>query len=231
MTAPTTTTAFEPHAAALRDCVVDGVDARYEMVCDDGAVSRYFARHYLSFDAYECPLHAMAMANATGWVWDLGAGAGRHTLVLQALDSEVLAIDRSPTCAALMRRRGVKHVVCRDVFALRQGRADTMLLLDHGIGMAGTMQRLPSLLAHLRDRLAKGGNLWVDGSDSRGPAFLRRGYSEVSARLRYKSLTGANFRWLYVSKRQLIAAAEHVGLRCAYLAGVNRGPYLARLER
>lgn len=230
MTLPATTE-FEPHAAALRDHIIDGVDARYEMVCEDGSVTRYFARHYLSFDVHECQLHALAMASASGWVWDLGAGAGRHSLVLQALGNNVLAIDRSPLCVALMRRRGVEHAIYRDIFDLYHGQADTLLLLDHGIGMAGTFARLPALLAHLRNCLKPGGSLWVDGSDGRGPAFKRRGYSELRAHLRYGSLTGATFPWLYVSKRQLVTIAGQVGLQCAYVAGMSRGPYLARLQR
>ena len=226
-----TTTEFEPHAAALQDCILHDVDAYYEMLCDDGAISRYSARNYLSFDAYECPLHGLAMASASGWIWDLGAGAGRHALVLQALGDNVLAIDQSQLCVDLMRRRGVQHAVCRDVFDLHQGHADHMLLLDHNIGMAGTVERLPALLAHLRTRLSVGGSLWVDGSDGRGPAFLRRGYTELRGRLRYKALTGAEFPWLYVSKRTLTRMAEEVGLHCVYVVGISRGPYLARLQR
>ena len=227
----TTTTAFEPHAAALRDCIERDVDARYEMVCDDGSITRYAARHYLAFDAHECPLHAMAMATAEGWIWDLGAGAGRHSLILQHLGNDVLAIDRSPTCIELMRGRGVEHTACCTIQELFYGQADTLLLLDHGLGMAGTMDRVPLILRQLRARMKVGGSLWVDGSDGRGRAFLRRGYAELNAHLRYGELTGAPFRWVYLSQRALVQAAGEVGLHCAFVVGMRNGPYLARLQR
>ena len=53
------------------------------------------------------PLEREALELCGPRVIDVGAGAGRHALALQARRLDVCAIDVSPDCVALMRERGV----------------------------------------------------------------------------------------------------------------------------
>ena len=48
-----------------------------------------------------------------------------------------------------------------------QGKYDTLLLLMNGTGIAGKLERLPSLLNRLKELLADGGQILVDSSDLR----------------------------------------------------------------
>src|SRR5262245_61701367 len=54
------------------------------------------------------PHEQAAIQHATGRVLDIGCGAGRHSLHLQTLGLDVLAIDVSPMAIKTCRLRGVR---------------------------------------------------------------------------------------------------------------------------
>ena len=51
-----------------------------------------------------------ALEVASGAILDVGAGAGCHSLALQAMEKQVIAIDISPLAVETMRERGVHDV-------------------------------------------------------------------------------------------------------------------------
>ncbi len=95
---------------------------------------------------------------------DVGAGAGCHSLVLQEKGFDVTAIDISPLSVQAMKERGVKNVLEQDFFTLK-GQYDTILMLMNGIGIVGTLERLPKFFRQLDNILAPGGQVLCDSSD------------------------------------------------------------------
>ncbi|MCC6527296.1 MAG: class I SAM-dependent methyltransferase [Polyangiaceae bacterium] len=222
---------FEPHARALADFWRRGVSRPYLLETEDGERTLYAPEEYFSFGARSYALGAAALATARGRVWDVGAGAGRHSLILQKLGHEVVAFDRSASCVALMRERGVAQAVCRDAFELGDGEADTILMLDHGLGMAGTLDRLRELLALLCARLRPGGAILADGNDAAAARGERAGVRSVRAQLSYAHLRGPAFRWLWLDAPMLGALAARTGLVARELYRDERQSWLVRLER
>ena len=181
-----------------------------------------------------------ALKVASGHILDVGAGAGCHTLALQAMEKRVTAIDISPLAVETMRQRGVKDVLEQDFFSL-DGQFDTILMLMNGIGIVGTLSRLPAFFMQVDHLLAPGGQLLCDSSDicyifedEDGIIDLtgvEGYYGELSYQMQYKSIKGEPFPWLFIDAETLREHAAAHGFHCDILM---RGPhydYLARLTR
>jgi SAM-dependent methyltransferase len=95
-----------------------------------------------------------ALDMATGKTLDVGAGSGCHSLVLQEKGIDVTAIDISPLSVETMKERGIKKVMEQDFFTM-QGKYDTILMLMNGIGIVGTLERLPKFFRQLDNILLK----------------------------------------------------------------------------
>ena len=106
-----------------------------------------------------------ALAACRGRILDVGAGAGCHSLVLQSRGLDVDAIDISPGCVEVMRRRGVEKSYHRNILDLRNSRYDTVLMLMNGIGISGSLDGLNLFIQHLDTLLAPSGQLLVDSTD------------------------------------------------------------------
>ena len=181
-----------------------------------------------------------ALKVASGHILDVGAGAGCHTLALQAMEKRVTAIDISPLAVETMRQRGVHDVLEQDFFTL-DGQYDTILMLMNGIGIVGTLSRLPAFFMQVDHLLAPGGQLLCDSSDicyifedEDGIIDLtgvEGYYGELSYQMQYKSIKGEPFPWLFIDAETLREQAAAHGFHCDILM---RGPhydYLARLTR
>ncbi len=181
-----------------------------------------------------------ALQSATGFILDVGAGAGCHALALQAMEKRVTAIDISPLAVATMRERGVKDVLEQDFFTL-DGRYDTILMLMNGIGIVGTLSRLPAFFMQVDHLLAPGGQLLCDSSDISYVFEDEDGfidltgiegyYGELTYKMQYRDVKGEPFPWLFIDPETLREQAAAHGYHCDILV---RGPhydYLARLTR
>ena len=181
-----------------------------------------------------------ALRQASGHVLDVGAGAGCHSLALQAMEKRVTAIDISPLAVETMLQRGVHDVREQDFFTL-DGQYDTILMLMNGIGIVGTLSRLPAFFMQVDHLLAPGGQLLCDSSDL---CYLYEDddgiidltgvegyYGELTYQLQYKSIKGEAFPWLFIDPETLREQAVLYGYNCDIHV---RGPhydYLARLTR
>ena len=177
---------------------------------------------------------------ADGSILDVGAGAGCHSLALQAMEKRVTAIDISPLAVETMRQRGVKDVREQDFFTF-DGKFDTILMLMNGIGIVGSLNRLPAFFMQVDHLLAPGGQLLCDSSDL---CYLYEDedgiidltgvegyYGELTYQLQYKDVKGEPFSWLFIDPETLCDYAAAHGFYCDILM---RGPhydYLARLTR
>ena len=233
-------TANDPMGRAIADYHKDGKAARL----------RVFSP---MFDEDEIPVKTLfrtmeempvieqeALRLAHGSILDVGGGSGCHSLALQQMGKQVTAIDISPLCVGTMRERGVLDVREQDFFTL-QGRYDTILMLMNGIGIVGSLSRLPAFFMQLDALLAPGGQVLCDSSDicyifEDEDGFIDLTgidgyYGELTYQMQYKEIKGEPFPWLFIDPETLTGQAEAHGYRCDIIAHGPHYDYLARLTR
>ncbi len=186
-------------------------------------------------DMPELELHALDLCH--GKVLDAGAGAGSHSLVLQDRGMDVTALDYSPGMCYVMRERGLEKVVHSDLFEYKENGFDSILMMMNGIGLAGSLDKLESLIKRLPDWLDKGGRLIFDSSDL---TFLAGGkknladmnfglsyYGEMTFRFGYRRLLGPWFRWIYADYKTVEKIAVRYGFKIDKISEGKNNHYLA----
>jgi SAM-dependent methyltransferase len=108
-----------------------------------------------------------AMRLARGRVLDVGCGAGRVALHLQARGQQVVAIDVSPAAVDVARRRGVRDA---RVLALadvdeRLGRFDTVILYGNNVGLLGSRRSAIRILRRLHRLTSERGRILAESFD------------------------------------------------------------------
>ena len=181
-----------------------------------------------------------ALDMAKGRILDVGAGAGCHSLVLQKRGMDVTAIDISPLSVETMKERGVKKVLEQDFFAM-EGQYDSILMLMNGIGIVGTLERMPEFFKQLDKILAPGGQVLCDSSDISYVFEDEEGmidipnemdyYGEHSFRMQYKDTIGEPFDWLYIDEDTLKEKARRYGYTAEVMAEGEHYDYLARITK
>jgi SAM-dependent methyltransferase len=235
--------AMKPFGLALLDFWRGHKSATFTMIRDDGfqeevALSTFFR------GTDEFPgLEQMALDRCRGFVLDVGAGSGRHSLALQSKGHSVCSIDVSADAVRVMREAGALDCRQFDLLRFDGGRFDTVLMMGHGVGMAENIDGLRRLLEHLRTLLKPGGQVLLDALDPRAtsePLHLAyheanrkagRYYGEVRLQLRFKGHTGPVYGWLLVDPETLAKHAMAGGWSMDIVWRQADGNYLARLAR
>lgn len=209
-------------------------------VKSDIAETDYLPASYLFRDFKEMPPHEQkALQQARGDILDIGACAGSHSLYLQGLGYNVTSLDISPGCCEVMKERGLKNVVCADIFQFKVGTYDSILLLMNGIGISGSLPKLPALLEHLRTLLKPGGKIIFDSSDlqylyleedgSISIPLTEKYYGELIYNLQYKNLKSGKFPWFFIDPYTVEAVAGEVNFKTQFLANGPHYDYVACL--
>lgn len=230
----------DPMGHAIADYHATGKAGRLRVLSpmfeeDEIPVSTLFRSHD------EMPaIEQEALKAAHGSILDVGAGAGCHSLALQAMGQRVTAIDISPLAVATMRERGVLDVLEQDFFTL-DGQYDTILMLMNGIGIVGSLSRMDAFFMQVDHLLAPDGQLLCDSSDicyiyedEDGIIDLTGVdgyYGEVTYRMQYKGIKGDDFPWLFIDPETLHEQAAAHGFECDILAKGEHYDYLARITR
>ncbi len=237
---------IEPQHDAMGQAIADyhrtGHAARLRVLSSMFDEDEIPVSHLFRTYAQMPPLEQQALDMARGRVLDVGAGAGCHALALQERGLAVTAIDISPLSCQVMRERGIADVQQCDIMQPdRMERYDTILLMMNGLGVAGTVDGLRTLLERLRLLLNDGGQILTDSSDLRYVFEDEDGhldwnpadgyYGEVDFQMQYKRIKGNSFPWLYVDFQLLQHTAAQCGLRCEKFAQGQHYDYLARLTR
>jgi SAM-dependent methyltransferase len=183
-------------------------------------------------------LEQKAMSMCCGKILDVGAGAGPHSIYLSELGHEIQAIDTSPGAVSYLNSMNIP-ARCVDVKDLQNETYDTLLLLMNGIGIAGTKEKLPDFLSHLKTLLNPGGQILCDSSDV---AFLYEEedgsywmdlnaayYGNFKFQLHYKKASTEVFEWLYIDYESLHQIASSVGFKCKRLE-IDDHHFLAQLS-
>jgi ubiquinone/menaquinone biosynthesis C-methylase UbiE len=198
---------------------------------------KLFFREFDNFPEWE----KRAIELCTGNVLDIGAGTGRHSLVLQERGLPVCAIDIVPECVDVMKRRGLREAYCADVLEFNRGPFETLIGVMNGLTMVKSLERLPAFLRGIRRLTSSDGQYLVDSTDLRcsSDAALKtllekkiragRYFGELTARLEYKNRTGTLFQELFVDPETLRVAALDAGWNCEVVIRQDNGRYLARL--
>ncbi len=181
-----------------------------------------------------------ALKMAKGKILDVGAGSGCHSLWLQDKGLDVTAIDISPYSIETMKERGVVNVREQDFFTLEE-KYDTILMLMNGIGIVGTLDKLPDFFKHIDKILAQDGQLLCDSSDlcylyddKEGIAELLNSdkyYGELEYTMCYDDIKGDSFPWLYIDANTLRNYAEAHGFEMEIVRRGEHYDYLARITR
>jgi len=180
-----------------------------------------------------------ALTCCSGKVLDVGAGAGSHALALQQKGADVTALEISARAAQVAEERGVKENLVGDFFSLPPQPFQTLLFLMNGIGIAGTLERLPLFLETCKKWLAPGGQILIESSDilylyeeEDGSVLLDLNsgyYGELTYVMAFEKERGAPFPWLFIDFDLLQQYAAEAGLQAELLLQEEDAHYLARL--
>ena len=214
---------------------LEGRSAHEIMERDDGFIycgdpSEYFAP-FRRWPAVE----RRAMRFVRGRVLDVGCGAGRVALHLQARGHEVIAIDQSPLAVTVARRRGVKRTRVLPIADADTalGVFDTVVLLRNNFGLAGPEERAPKLLRDLHAITAGSGRIVTDSVDPgrlEDPA-LRTGGNGVRYRVRWRTYASPWFRYLMLQRSELERLVSGTGWHVARFLDDGSPRYVAILEK
>jgi SAM-dependent methyltransferase len=233
---------MKPFGLAVRDFYAGDVSSEVVFRRDDGlvntvAVSAFF-RGPLDFQ-----VDKVLLDRCTGKILDVGAGVGIHSLYLQNKSFTVYALDVSPEACQVMKRRGVKNIICSDVSDLPSGAFDTLLILGRSICMVETLSGLEEFLTRSRELLGPAGQILLNSLDvacTKDPRDLAyheinrkagRYIGEIRVNLEYKDLIGPRIGMLHVDPAELTRRADKTGWSCDVLLKEKDGHYAARLEK
>ncbi len=180
-----------------------------------------------------------ALKLSFGKILDIGAAAGSHSLLLQERGLDVTALEQSVSASEVMVNRGVKKVVCADLFDFHEKEFNTILLLMNGAGIGGTIEGLKRMLVHIKSLLTNDGQILIDSSDisylfeeDDGSVWFDLANDNYFGEMNYKVIfknTESDFKWLFVDYNKLSAIAKTVGLKCEMIEEGIHFDYLARL--
>ncbi len=207
--------------------------------------NKYGAPEEMPIDYYfraadELPeLEAFALEQCRGKVLDVGAGAGAHALPLQQRKLNVDALEISANACQVLKERGVKNIINKDIFKTEgKQNYDTVLLLMNGLGLSQDVNGMRDLLKHLKTFLAPGGQILFDSSDvyylydnalEKVEKPSDRYYGEIEYQYQYKNETGAWFKWLYIDYAFCAQIATEMGFAPELMAQDDEGHFLCRL--
>lgn len=232
---------MDPYGHALYDYFNGETSATITVHRDDGVVTPLPALVFFRKEEAFSPLEKTAQDLCRGFVLDIGAGTGCHSLALQKQGLRVLAIDLCPQAIEIMSARGVVETQRINVFDLPEGRFDTLLMMLHGIGMVETLAGLDRFLLHARSLTASGGRLIFDSLDVRHTSDPRhlayqeanrkagRYFGEIRMQFEYKGRKGPLFGWLHVDQETLAEHAGKAGWLSKTVYSQDDGNYLAQL--
>tara|TARA_R110000737_G_scaffold112818_1_gene145956 strand:+ start:255 stop:968 length:714 start_codon:yes stop_codon:yes gene_type:complete len=185
-------------------------------------------------------LEQKALKICQGEIFDVGCGAGSHSLYLQNKGLSVTSLDSSPGAIEVSKQRGLKNTINENFLNFEGKTFDTILILMNGVGLAGTLHGLEKFFEKLKSLLKTDGQILLDSSDiiymfendEDGGYWIPEDvnyYGEVSFSMEYKNKKSETFLWLYVDYNTLQRAANYSNLTCELVMEGEHYDYLARL--
>jgi len=215
---------------------------------DDGLLSlgQYGGKLYFSEYKDWQPIEKAAMKYVRGRVLDVGCGAGRHSLYLQAKGFDVTGIDNSPLAIKICRQRGLKKtkvMAFKDVGQFEPESFDTVIMMGNNFGLFGSFKLAQTLLKKLHRCTSPDALIIAMTRDpymTSDPAHVayhklnrKRGRmpGQLRIRVRFKGVIGNWFDYLLVSKDELKKIPQHTGWRVERFIDGIEGQYILVLTK
>jgi SAM-dependent methyltransferase len=214
---------------------------------DDGSInaSSYGPEAYFAPFRRWSKLERAALRLVRGRVLDVGCGAGRVAVELQARGHEVVGIDVSPLALEVARRRGAKDVRQLPVTQVgpELGRFDTIVMFGNNCGLFGSRRRAPWLLRRFKSVTSPAARILAASTDpytTDHPDHLayhehnrRRGRMAGQLRIRIRHGVHATpwFDYLLASPEELAELASGTGWELTRVIGEGGPSYVGVLER
>lgn len=184
-------------------------------------------------------IEKVALNAATGYILDVGAGSGCHSMALRKMGKNAVSVDISPLSVEVMKERGLDARLVNFYDSSFTETFDTVLMLMNGTGIIGNLDNIGTFFTRIRRLLRPGGCLLIDSSDLRylfeeedGSLMIDLAddyYGQVDFRMQYKDVQGGAFDWLYLDFNTLAYYAEENGFKAELLAEGEYYDYLAKL--
>jgi SAM-dependent methyltransferase len=186
-----------------------------------------------------------AITQVRGRVLDVGCGAGRVALHLQALGREVVAIDISPLAVKTCRLRGVRDARICSITQIsgRLGRFDTIVMFGNNFGLFGNLRRAQWLLRRFRALTSPEARIVAESRDPYAGANadhrryhqLNRRRGRLPGQLRLRVVYGHArtpwFEYLIVTPDEMRRIVEGTGWQVTRVIRQNGPTYVAVLEK
>ncbi|MFC2124181.1 class I SAM-dependent methyltransferase, partial [Bacteroidota bacterium] len=156
---------LRPFGKALLDYYGGQDDAKNMIIREDGNKADLPASIFFSDPESINPGDKVALSKCKGKILDVGAGAGRHSLILQERGFNVYAMEIIPEAVEVLKSQKILNIIHSDILDLNEGEFNTILLLGHGLGICQDLNGLEKILVHLKKILAPGGCLICDSND------------------------------------------------------------------
>ena len=219
----------------LVDCAASEIIER-----DDGFITSAGLNYFAPVRRWPA-VERRALRFVRGRVLDVGVGAGRVALELQARGREVVAIDVSPGAVEVARNRGVSDVrlLAFEEVDASLGHFDTVVMYGNNFGLFGSRAKARRLLRRLRPFVARIVATSNDPYATEDLAHLayherNRGRGRMSGqlrlRVRYRDLVGPWFEYLIVSPDEMADIVESTGWQLRRLVRDEGSYFVAVLD-
>ena len=224
---------MELHGQAMLDYLRGEEDAYCILRRDDGiAYPPIYARQFFYPNGLP-ELDKIALERCTGRVLDIGAGAGAHSLAIQARGLDVTSIDISAKAVKVMSERGCRHARVGDVFDSYSAPFDTILVILN-IGIVHDLDGLARFLKQLETLMTDDGRLITDSIDPRNSEDesyrrytkdkIANGHylGERKLRFEYKDQVSDWFEWVHIDPETLGRYVDEAGYSMRHLGSDGR---------
>lgn len=237
----------DAYGRELLDYYNEEEDVREIIEREDGwiGLSNGPAQYFLAYEDW--PDHQKAsISYAHGRVLDVGCGAGRVCLYLQAQGLEVVGIDNSPLALEVCRLRGCKNVSLTPIEKVgpQLGTFDTIVMFGNNFGLFGSFEKARRLLEKFHKVTRSGAVILAESNNvhkTNNPDHLayqewnrQRGRlpGQLHLRVRYRKYASPWFDYLIVSPKEMQKIVEGTGWKVADLFTSEETPmYAARIVK
>jgi SAM-dependent methyltransferase len=212
---------------------------------DDGYIDAHPANGYLApYEAWP-ESEREAMTHVQGRVLDIGCGAGRHSLYLQAKGFDVSGIDISPGAIDVCQRRGLRNAHILSITQVRAslGEFDTVLMMGHNFGLFANERRARHLLQRFHRLTSPHARIIAqvrDPYDTDNPLHIEyhqrnrsrgRMGGQLRIRVRYQKYVTPWFDYLFVSPDEMRGLLEGTGWHITNFLGLDEISYIAIIKK
>jgi SAM-dependent methyltransferase len=216
---------------------------------DDGYIDaanstgQYFAQFR---DWPERQKRGMTFVRGRSKALDVGCGAGRVSLYLQAQGFRVTAIDSSPLAVRLCKRRGVKDarvLAFDDLERIRETEFDTVVMFGNNFGLFENARKAKRLLKQLHRMTTDGAVLiaeTINPYKTNNPFHRRyqrrnrlrgRMAGQIRIRIRFHAFVTPWFDYLFVSPSEMKDILKDTGWKATNFLEAARPSYVAVIEK